>query len=179
MVRTTCAACVSIQFIYCFSPPVLGHQPRYPLHNLLCFMATLLLSATFKNLSRTIRRYAQKQQKFGRYDGSFVGQGVGHREGTLTAAASKCALVYQRPGAVSWARWDILNGRYVVSLPTCLLITHFPCRRHGLICMYPSELAGEAECVVGAGDGWGCRWWGWEGCGRGQVIKRCYRMSGG
>ena len=44
---------------------------------------------------------------------SFIGRGVGRGEGRTAAPASKRALVNEkgRVDAVSWARWDTLNGR--------------------------------------------------------------------
>ena len=47
---------------------------------------------------------------------SFIGRGVGER--TTAAPASKRALANDkgRVDAISWARWDTLNGRYVLSI---------------------------------------------------------------
>jgi hypothetical protein len=49
---------------------------------------------------------------------SFIGRGAGHGEGRIATPVSKRTLVNEKGGAdaISWARWDILNGRCVFSI---------------------------------------------------------------
>ena len=49
---------------------------------------------------------------------SFIGRGAGRGEGRIAVPASKRTLVNEKGGvdAISWSRWDFLNGRCVFSI---------------------------------------------------------------
>jgi len=48
----------------------------------------------------------------------FIGRGAGRGEGRIATPVSKRTLVNEKGGVdvISWARWDILNGRCVFSI---------------------------------------------------------------